>query len=347
MKKLLFAFMAMTLFACSGDDSAPVDPNNGNPENPNPENPNPAECTNVYTGNVWLKTQAEVDAFVAAGYCKIVGELAIGTAPESAPSDITNISELEILKAVTKRIAIINTPVLASLNGLQNIKNVTEILIQQTAITNLIGCPDFVEGATVDIGQSEISLEGFVPKNYMSFTLYGNTDLGYFASYPNVQIFKKFTLLGVKATTLEGLENIRKIGTLTLKYSANLTSLKGLENVTNLTILNVSNNPELISLEHLSGVTSIDFIPEVTDSSSSSYPGIDITANDKLQSLYGLENVSVFGGTMMYFVANMQLSDFCAIRPCLQSKPQVQLNIFNNKYNPTKQNVISGNCSQP
>jgi hypothetical protein len=342
MKKLLFAFMAVSLFACNSDDSAPADPNNGNPENPNP-----AECTNVYTGNVWLKNQAEVDAFAANGYCKIVGELAIGSAPESALSDITDISELESLQSVTKRIIVINSPGLASINGLQNIKNATEFLIQRTGITNLIGCPDFVEGAQVMLSApNKISLEGFVPKNYMSFSLYGDADLEHFALYPNVHILKQVMLQGFKGETLEGLENIKKIAGLNVRYSVNLISLKGLENVTNLTYLTVGKNPELISLEHLSGVTSIDLIPEIHDSFSNP-SSIDISSNDKLQSLHGLENVVSFGVFFMTFVNNPLLSDFCPIRPCLQNKPDTNWNTFNNKFNPTKQNVIAGNCSQP
>lgn len=344
MKKILLASVAILVFACSSDDTVTTTPVEENPENPLPENPEtPEECLNVYTGNVLLKSQAEVDAFAANNYCKVDGVLIIGAPDDDPSTDITDLSDLSGLVSVSKWVYITNNSNLVSLNGLQNIKDLLEIRIGSPALTNLEGCPDIVEGGTVTL-VGNISLQGLELKNYMILQLMGDIDLRYFEQYTNVEILSELTIIQNKATRLTGLENIKKIGELGIKYNPNLISLEGLENVTTLENIEIWENPELVSLEHLNGVTAIKTIPEITNLNI--FPGFDIAGNAKLETLQGLENIVYYGGTMIKIAANYQLTDYCALTPLLQYDSDMQWNVFSNEYNPTIQNIINGNCSQ-
>lgn len=74
--------------------------------------------------------------------------------------------------------------------------------------------------------------------------------------------------------------------------------------------------------------------------------------NTSLTSLAGLENLITVnnmyigqdpGGTP---VPNQNLSDFCAFQNLFSNGSYGDVNIANNSYNPTVQNIIDGKCSQ-
>jgi hypothetical protein len=47
----------------------------------------------------------------------------------------------------------------------------------------------------------------------------------------------------------------------------------------------------------------------------------------------------------LYFIGNYNLSDFCGIKPLLNANGVVgQTNISDNLYNPTEEDIITGNC---
>ncbi len=77
----------------------------------------------IYRGDIYLKTQSEVNEFGAEGYESIIGTLEIGGQPEE-PSDITDLSPLIDLKNVSHIFAIVYTSELTNLNGLQNLTKI-------------------------------------------------------------------------------------------------------------------------------------------------------------------------------------------------------------------------------
>src|SRR5690606_33815833 len=77
---------------------------------------------NVFDGRIWLKTQAELDAFGANNYTHITGQLVIGTRYELDFSDITDLSSLTSLISIGENLFIAGNENLANLNGLHNLE---------------------------------------------------------------------------------------------------------------------------------------------------------------------------------------------------------------------------------
>lgn len=399
MKKLLFAFMAITLFACSSDDSAPVDPNNGNPnpENPNPENPNPVEeCTNVYNGNIYLESQAEVDAFAAHHYCTIQnGEIFIGPINNTG-SDIADISGLESLKHINGRMYIVNNPDLVSLNGLHNIENIGSLSIKNNdKLVNLQGLNSLKQLGTEDgpgsliVTENEllVNFEGLGPiKRINGIIILRNASLLNFKGLESLEELWSISQIhnNTSLISLEGLGNVKKVKFLDIRFNVNLSSIEhlnglteaysltfndckslsnlhGLENITELTILDIADNSSLTSLQGLQNLHTIsDLVIENNDllenisylhglttvkpSSEALYNRFNILGNALIASLDGLQNITAFEAELR-IESNSLLKNFCAISNVINAASTTDIQY--NGYNPTVQDITSGNCSQP
>ncbi|MDX1784272.1 MAG: hypothetical protein R3361_08945, partial [Aequorivita vladivostokensis] len=95
--------------------------------------------------------------------------------------------------------------------------------------------------------------------------------------------------------------------------------------------LTISGNKSLIDLSGLQSVTNI--ISRVL-----------IEKNENIQNLNGLENLQEVGYEMVV-MQNINLSDFCAITNLCVSGNIDNFYTETNAYNPTKQDIIDGNCS--
>ena len=71
-----------------------------------------------------------------------------------------------------------------------------------------------------------------------------------------------------------------------------------------------------------------------------------ITGHDQLASLNGLENLNSVGGMIQIRQNFSLLRDFCALQNLFANGSYNQVDISNNPFNPTVQNIIDGNCSQ-
>lgn len=318
MKKLfLLAVTAMLAFGCSSDDSAPV-------TNPNPIE---AECNNVYKGNIHLATQEEVDAFAMGGYCRIKGSLIIGPKIidngvegewEFIESTITDLSGLEGLRIIDEAVEINRNTLLISLQGLHNVKSAERLFIENnkllTSLEGLNSFEDLIEsemrgslGVLINNNESLLSLQGLGSlRNAYSIGINGNTNL----------------------ISLSGLESIQTLQYFTLTGSHKLTSLTGLDNLKECEVINIHQNSNLQSILSLASLTSCEYIS---------------LSDTKLTSLSGLENITNLTGSIWIYL-NSYLSDFCAISNIINSAGNID--IHSNLYNPTKEDILAGNCSQ-
>lgn len=343
MKKLLFAFMAVTLFACSGDDApATTTPDNGNPENPEPV----GDCL-TYQGNKWLRNQAEVNAFVNDGYCKIQGELYIGELSGNM-SDIYDLSVLAEIVEVTSGLTVSNNPELESLNGLQNINNLPGIRIQRcNALVNLNNAPGMISGCNVFVQDNDnlITLEGLSLINCKNLFVERNNELVDLLHLQTLTNVKNLRVTGNgKIVNLQGFENITDISDLWISGNPVLVSLQGFDNVAHIQSLHLNNNGLLASIEHLHSLTAMgNHIPD----SETISPYLSINSNNSLVSLHGLENLSYFGGPVLDIKNNYSLTDFCALTTLFTSQQVDFVSISSNKYNVSQAAIKSGNCSQP
>lgn len=71
-----------------------------------------------------------------------------------------------------------------------------------------------------------------------------------------------------------------------------------------------------------------------------------ILENDQLTSLSGIENMGAI--TQQVFIAgNEVLTDLCALQVNIaMDLPEDGVNIINNQFNPTLQDIIDGDCSE-
>ncbi len=133
---------------------------------------------------------------------------------------------------------------------------------------------------------------------------------------------------------LDALQSIRSIeGVLTVSKTKGLTDLSGLKNVVAI--------GRYISLSYNQGLTTIGL-----DGLSAVREYINILYNENLLNLDGLENLQTSGGKPdMNIWSNTKLTNYCAIQSLLTTHTGV-FSVMSNEYNPTKQNIIDGNCSE-
>jgi len=244
----------------------------------------------VYTGNLTLASQAEVNAF---SYKEVTGTLRI------EGSDISNLTPLVSLTSVGRGLYIENNLTLISLSGLGNLTSVGGdlFLIGNPTLTGLSGLENLNT-----IGEN-LSFRG----NDIFANLVGIENLtsvgGYLSLYNNDAL-----------TSLSGLENLTSVGGyLSVHDNAVLSSLSGLENLTSVgRYLLISSNPALTSLSGLDNLTSV---PE----------GLSIEYNTLLTSLSGLGNItSVDQGLVIQY--NDALSDLASLSSITSVGWQLSIN---------------------
>jgi len=156
-----------------------------------------------------------------------------------------------------------------------------------------------------------------------------------------ISVSNGFGILNTAINSLLELENLEEISeNLFIIDNPFLTSLEGLESITSLggTIVIRSNNL-LTSLTGLDNLSSVGYI-------------LTIDRNLSLSSLAGLEglnsvpNISIGIDVIPDSGANPNLSDYCALTNLFTNGTYGNIQIENNAYNPTVQDIINGNCAQ-
>jgi len=139
---------------------------------------------------------------------------------------------------------------------------------------------------------------------------------------------------------LDGLNNLINVnGNFSIDGNINLTSLNGLDALTSIGGTVYIDTNKLPNLEGLNMLTSIaeDFslVGDVFGSGQAD-----------LVSLQGLDNLTSIGG-LLRIQFNTQLTNYCALNNLIITNNGLtgDLETLSNDYNPTKQNIINGDCS--
>lgn len=267
-------------------------------------------------------------------------------------SKLTDFKGLRNLEYISHGIAIQGNHSLVSLEGLEKIKLSNENLVISDN-TNLV------------------SLKGLGGLEYISFLfIYNNPVLENLYEIKNIQ-----TLKGMSIFQNEKLSGYFKEGSLpggivnvSLENNSGIINLKGLmaHNSEVSGSIYIKGNKNLQSLDGLYPSDTLSFSIEVEDNEKL----VDIKAlesivvvkrnlwiinNDQLQSLEGLENVlsagfdyNIPGATKrtLDISENDLLKDFCALKGLLTDGYAPFVNIHQNAFNPSKDDIISGNCKQ-
>lgn len=287
---------------------------------------------NVFTGDVHLHSQQEVDSFGAENYTKITGRLVIGE--WYTLTDISDLTPLNALAIIENRLDIINSPLLESLDGLNNIVIVRgDIEIDNndglTSLRALENLTKIIWSLSIRDNDSLEYINGF--NNLQSiggvFNVRYNNNLKEIKGFNNLEhIERDLNIFGNdELTEIIGFESLSRVNRyFSIGYNNTLTFISDFNNLSVGTI-RVNNND---SLNYLNWLGNVDCTGSV-----------EIVDNDSIISLDGLENVPA---TCVHRITdNPILEDFCT----LQSSERIYtFYVWNNLYNPSSTDILNGNC---
>ncbi|WMI67779.1 hypothetical protein [Mangrovimonas sp. YM274] len=273
--------------------------------------------SNLFDGRVYLRTQQEVDDFVANHYTEITDWLIIGRDDEV--SDITDLGGLQTLVAVTGSLIVSYNFDLETTHGLQNISNdlnaiaiVDNPLLHDlsgfSGINKLLGYINIVDNPEIT------TLDAF--SNMSNGVIHVNVELTNNDKLVDIDGLSQLDLFSVYIRDHEILSNIDLIN------SSDSNSLGQLY---------IANNASLNDFSPLSNITLIKG---------------DLTiAFSNLTNLDDLSNLNRTYGDVNIFY-NSELTDFCGLQNIVQADNiDGEYDVHDNAYNPTFQNIIDGNCS--
>lgn len=254
---------------------------------------------------------------------------------------LVNVVGFNNLEDILAGVSIKDNPVLSNLEGLSNLKNIGSSLFlnKNYSIPNL----DWLSNLTsIDHGLSI----GFSP---LITSLNGLSNLIYLGDHLSLTHNDSLN-------DLSGLQNLTAtLGRLSITENNSLTTLDGLQNLTFTTSLLIYGNNALTDLSPLLNTTSLsggfeisqndsltdlNFLNNLTNLGSSSL----ILHNINLESLNGLSNLTE-AGLYFYVRNNDRLTDFCELQHAFTVGGNTSFDASGNLYNPTKQDIIDGNCS--
>ncbi|SRX55591.1 cadherin repeat domain-containing protein [Aequorivita sp. CIP111184] len=264
------------------------------------------------------------------------------------------------------QIAIYTNPSLESIKGFENIISIPGIFISNNEVLTdvsglsqitqieynfqIILCPalpdiDWLQNLTeIGNGISLIGCNSIRNINALS-NLRNFTD-----AYGSIRIQNN--------TSLENLDGLQyfsdDIAFLDIIGNTALQNIQGLENIGVFQELAINNNESLQSLDGLGAITAVNNGIEIRNNNSlTDLQGINnleragnsflVQDNESLTSLNGLEGLESFVYIRCY--NNMLLTDFCTLRSVLTLHSNFGFIAESNAYNPTKQDIIDGNCS--
>jgi hypothetical protein len=317
----------------------------------------------ILRANVVLSSQDEVDAFGAQNYLIVNGDVFIG---KKEGSDITNLRALNVLNQIRGNLTIgkrlYPNPRLKNLDGLENLAWVMnsffppfELRIGYNEslenIDGLKGLGYFDGDLTIENNISLKNINGLARITEVEdITIRANDNLVSLDGLENLKKFKG----GIRITDNEllvdinGLKNLPKIlDFIDIYRNENLSDLSALSNVTHLRYsLALLECPKITSLEHLEnlttigghlgliglGITNLDGLSKLSDL------GSEVTETSNGFGFYNIKTLSIR--------ENNELIDYCGLKTLFQEGYGKQIEIKNNIYNPSKDDILGDNCTQ-
>jgi hypothetical protein len=271
--------------------------------------------SNIFDGQVILRTQQEVDDFVAEQYTEITNWLIIGR--EEVTSDITDLGGLQTLVSVTGSLLIGYNFELETLQGLNNISSELNAIAMAdnpllSNIDGLSGIPKIDSYINIVNNDSLTSLDAL-------------SNLTHVLTAVNVVIDENDNLIDI-----DGLLNL-DLYVLLVRYNDALDNLDVLSSEdTSLGWVSIRGNPSLTDFSKLSSIQSCSSF----DFSEGNATNLDF--------LSGLTAVN----SDLIIALNPNLSDFCGLNALVNAGLNGTYAVSANAYNPTYQDLVDGNCVQ-
>ncbi|SRX50906.1 cadherin repeat domain-containing protein [Aequorivita lipolytica] len=262
--------------------------------------------------------------------------------------EISNNSSLESVIGLNNITSLSSLSIVAN-NSLTDLSGLSQIV----EIQHILGigfCPEIIN---LDWANNIISVEAIGISNCHALTNIDglsnltNINLG----YNHISISENNSL-----QNLNGLQNLNDtLIFLEIRSNPSLKNINGLANTNYIRNIIINNNDSLENLDGLTSVTSLGQggLSITYNNTLRNIEGlinldhvdgyIGITGNENLISLNGLESLSHIEG--IGITENTNLIDFCSLINVLTIDPNTNYQTYNNAYNPTKQDIIDGNCS--
>lgn len=274
---------------------------------------------------------------------------------------LENIDGLEFIrKAII--VNILKNASLKSLSGLSNLSEAHDLRItDNSALNNILGLNNLVSltgGMSIGHNESLINIDGLENLRVVE---------------DDIAIYNNNLLLNI-----DGLQNVNMFPrNIDIRDNNALTSISGLKGLEIISSLNINNNPALNSLEGLNnlaivmrsldiGRTNINNLDELNNLISARQ--FTIYRNSRLDNINGLINLQTVNHSFqinenpirnldglsglisldakLYVTNNQFLTNLCGLQPVIVQNDQItRYTVENNAYNPTKQDIIDGNCA--
>ena len=313
----------------------------------------------IFTGNIQLETQEEVDTFASNLYTSVIGNVTIGIWAVSNTS-IIDLSGLTNLTSIDGDLKIYLNNALTTLSGLDNITTINGDLeiydhaqlttIKLSNLTTIGGVLELFNLYSVPNFNHLSNLSAVGGSTYINNNS-SLTDLSGLSSLSSINGL--LSIYNNDALTTIGLNALTSVGNITIEDNEQLMNFYGLENINlyNRNLYIVAND-NITSFDGLPfddshGNLYISHNPNLTDLSSllslnSIIGTLSILNNDALTNLDGFANLSVVGG--IGISNNTNLDDFCGLTTLMSNNYTGSYGVSGNAYNPTQQDIIDGNC---
>jgi len=259
---------------------------------------------------------------------------------------LTSLSGLDGLTSITDNLHIADNESLLSLSGLNNLGLIGEFttIRDNPSLTSLDGLNNLSQTNNQILITANNALVSFDGLDNLQTTLRisvsNNPSL---TSLSGLSALTNITDLLInnnpQLSSLADFTNLTELDYLYIENNVLLTSLSGLENINSVTGLIVNNNASLVNLSGLQGLNTVNDFTYIRNNNS-------LITLSGLDNLLSINELNIGTNASNENVANANLSDFCALTNLFTNGSSTTVNIANNAYNPTIQDIIDGNCSQ-
>lgn len=275
----------------------------------------------IYTGDIVLSTQLEVDNFGLNNYSEIVGNLVLGYRSGHLESKIDNLESLISLTKITGNLYIYTNTLLENLDGLNNLTQIDGNLeiFNNKSLSNINGLNnlfrisgDFYLALNIAL----LNIDGLSNLDYIGnhIDITGNSSLVNIDSLSNITIINGLLLIdgNLSLKNVDGFSNLKSVGGLVeIKYNYELSNINGFSNLSSIDgDMSIRYNDKITDLEGLNALSFIGGslelrnLPALKDidalnNLSSIGDDIRIFTNHELSNIDGLSGVSSIGGSII------------------------------------------------
>ena len=289
----------------------------------------------IYIGDIIFETEQDLIDFQTAGYTKVRGNVIV------SGGEITTLQKLDNLLTEINGSLRLECSTLTTLDGLYGLKTITDsLIIKDGDMTSFEGLRNLgtIGGNFKVIAESSYSYYYYSLNSLSSFKgLSGLKSIG-----GDFEVNAKYSSLKSLAS-FEGLESLETIGgnfkVIAGSYSSleslsSFKSLSGLKSIGGDFEVNAKYSSSLKSLASFEGLESLTNIGggKLTINYCSSLNNIDA-----LKNIESLNDISITTCPKLY--------DFCVLQNVVQNMSGT-FYLNNNGYNPTKYQLLNGECSQ-